>query len=66
MDFEGHVLSICSLVCSIMDLLENLRESRLFGDIQMTKFEKEVIYRSRFVHTLTKYLQMRYSFVNLD
>lgn len=35
-----------------MDLLESLRESRLFGDIEIIKFEKEVVYRSNFIHTL--------------
>ena len=49
-----------------MDLLENLRESKLFGDIQIIKFEKEVIYRSNFIHTLFKYVELQYGGVDLS
>jgi hypothetical protein len=49
-----------------MDLLEGLRENKLFGDIKIIKFEKEVIYRSSFIHTLCRYVQIRYGGVNLD
>ena len=49
-----------------MDFLENLREIRLFGDINIIKFEKEVIYRSNFIHTLFKYVELQYGGFDLS
>ena len=64
--FKSNVWQQCQLVCSITDLLENLRESRFFGDILMTRFEKEVVYRSNFIHTLFKYIELQYGGVDLS
>ena len=49
-----------------MDMVEGLRESKFFGDLKIIKFEKEVVYRSTFIHTLTKYLEIRYGGVDLQ
>ena len=44
------------LVYKLMDLLQQLKEYELFGAIQMIRFEREVIYRSNFLHTLYSYV----------
>ena len=49
-----------------MDLMENLRENKFFGDIQIIKFEKEVVYRSNFIHTLYRYVELQYGGVDLS
>ena len=38
-------------------MIEELRESNFFGDIGMSRFEKEIIYRSDFMQTLAVYLE---------
>ena len=64
--FKSNVWQQCQLVCSIMDLMENLRESRMFGELNIIEFEKEVIYRSNFIHTLFKYVEMQYGGFDLS
>ena len=49
-----------------MDMVEGLRESKFFGVLKIIKFEKEVVYRSTFIHTLAKYLEIRYGGVDLQ
>ena len=65
-NFFADVSRQSDLACKILSMIEELRESNFFGDIGMSRFEKEIIYRSDFMQTLAVYLEQRYGGIDLQ
>ena len=50
----------CALICNVMQLVSTIRNSPSFGDVEASRLEREVVYRSDFLHRLYAYLQHQY------
>ena len=50
----------------MMSLMDDLRESKFFGDIGMSPFEKLMLYHSDFIKQLYQYALSRYGKYDLS
>ena len=54
------------LACDVVALMEDLRETKILGDIPISKFEVHLNYRSDFIKSLSDYVEDRYGGVDLE
>ena len=64
--FLQTIWTQCQLINNIMSMLEELREEKIFGEIQISQFEKALFYRSQYISHLQRYVEIRYSGVALN